>query len=213
MYTAADLFCGVGGAAMGLNKAGFEIIDGFDIASQPNYPFIFNQEDALIQDLSEYDFIWASPPCQNYSWASKKHRNAGKEYPDLIDATRILLKKSNRPYIIENVVGAPLINPIRLCGTMFPELKVFRHRIFESNIDLKVEMKCDHTGHKAMEYRSKGGDFYIVAGHMPGTFAEWSDAMGIFHARNRKELAEAIPPAYSEYLGKQVIQWLNNLKN
>lgn len=212
-YTCLDLFCGAGGAAKGLSEAGFAIIHGVDIAAQPNYPFYFYQndfQDLTINQLQEYDFIWASPPCQNYSFASKRHRNAGKEYPDYIGKTRDLLKKSEVPYIIENVVGAPLINPVRLCGTMFPELRVFRHRLFESNIPITVPMKCSHEGHKAIEYRYKGGDFYIVAGHMPGTLQEWSNAMGIYHMKTKKELAESIPPAYSKYLGLQVIEWLNN---
>lgn len=204
---ALDLFCGAGGASKGISNCGFEVW-GIDIDSQPSYPFNFIQDDAIEfmkAGLDEFDFIWASPPCQAYSFASAKHRNSGKEYPDLVASTRKYLVKSNKPYIIENVVGAPLINPVRLCGTMFPVLKVFRHRLFESNCNLVVDMKCDHTGHKAIEYRYKGGDFFIVAGHMPGTIKEWSDAMGI-NWMTKKELTQAIPPAYSEYLVRQIIK-------
>lgn len=211
---ALDLYCGAGGVSKGLENAGFTEIIGVDINPQPNYPYNFYCEDAvdfMAYGLDYWDAIFASPPCQAYSWASAKHRNVGKEYPDLIGITRDYLKASGKPYIIENVVGAPLENPVMLCGTMFPGLKVFRHRLFESNIPLKVEMKCEHKGHKVKETRAKGGDFFTVAGHFCGTIAEWSDAMGI-HWMNRKEIVEAIPPAYSEYLGRQVIEYINDIR-
>ncbi len=120
-----------------------------------------------------------------------------------------MLQNSGKPYIIENVVGAPLINPVRLCGTMFPNLKVFRHRLFESNIPLKVEMECKHEGHTVKTRRSSPGDFYTVAGHWVGTTLEWSEAMGITWMV-KSELAQAIPPVYSKYLVKQVINDKSN---
>ena len=203
---ALDLFCGAGGASCGIKQAGYEVY-GVDNVAQPNYPFEFFEEDAVAfmqNGLDDFDFIWASPPCQAYSWASALRRNEGTEYADLVEITREYLVASGKPYIIENVVGAPLIHPVRLCGTMFPELKVFRHRLFESNCNLKVEMECAHNGHKAKERRTDGGDFYTVAGHWVGTTAEWSDAMGITWM-TKKELAQAIPPVYSKYLAKQVI--------
>jgi DNA (cytosine-5)-methyltransferase 1 len=210
---ALDLFCGAGGASCGIRRAGFTEIWGVDKRSMANYPFEFIQEDAMEfmqAGLSDFDFIWASPPCQAYSWSGAQHRNRGKEYPDLVAATRELLVASGKPYIIENVVGAPLIHPVRLCGTMFPgKLKVFRHRLFESNCNLKVEMKCDHKGHKAKERRNDNGDFFTVAGHNTGTYAEWADAMGI-DWMTKQELAQAIPPLYSEYLVKQVINETSN---
>jgi DNA (cytosine-5)-methyltransferase 1 len=107
-------------------------------------------------------------------------------------------------------VGAPLINPVVLCGTMFPgKLKIFRHRLFESNVPLVVDMECAHNGHKAKERRDDSGDFFTVAGHWVGTTAEWSDAMGI-DWMTKSELAQAIPPLYSEYLVKQVINEIND---
>lgn len=209
MKKALDLFCGAGGASMGIYLAGYEVT-GVDISHQPNYPFNFIKADAVeyLEELLEsriidYDFIWASPPCQAYTWSAKKHVNAGKEYPDLVDIIRELLIKTGKPYIIENVPGAPLNNPVVLCGTMFPDLKVFRHRLFESNFPLVVEMQCSHAGHKAMETRKSGGDFYTVAGHFVGTTEEWGNAMGIEWMK-KKELTQAIPPDYAYYLVSQI---------
>ena len=127
-----DLFCGAGGATMGLHRAGFEVV-GVDIHLQPNYPFEFIQADALELNLEGYDAYWASPPCQCYSKAAIGSRNAGVIYPDLINKTRKRLLLTSKPYVIENVVGAPLIFPTYLEGTMFG-LGVLRRRLFESNI-------------------------------------------------------------------------------
>lgn len=208
MLSVCDLFCGGGGAAVGLRKAGFKIIEGFDHKAQLNYPFEFFLEDAQTVDIEPYDFIWASPPCQKFSIGT---RDANRDnHPDLVDIIRQKLIASGKPYIIENVPNAPLIDPVQLCGTMFEGLKVFRHRKFESNIPLVVDLKCNHKGHKAKTRRPDNGDFFTVAGHNTGTMQEWSDAMGIHWMTNKKTLAEAIPPAYSEYLGKQVIKWLSN---
>jgi len=206
---ALDLFCGAGGASKGIADAGFEVY-GVDSAHQPNYPFEFIQEDAvqfMSQGLEDFDFIWASPPCQAYSWSSAGRRKEGYEYADLVEVTREFLKNSGKPYIIENVVGAPLINPVRLCGTMFPELKVFRHRIFESNVSLGITRGCAHEGHEAKKRRGDSGDFFTVAGHWVGTTAEWSDAMGI-NWMTKSELAQAIPPAYSYYLSNQIKEFI-----
>lgn len=207
---ALDLYCGAGGASRGIERAGFEV-HGVDIAPQPNYPFEFLLEDAvefMELGLDDFDFIWASPPCQAYSWSSAGRRNDGYEYADLVEITRHYLKKSGKPYIIENVVGAPLVNPVMLCGTMFPCLKVFRHRVFESNVPLIVEMECNHQGHEAKKRREDKGDFFTVAGHWVGTTAEWSDAMKI-DWMTKSELAQAIPPVYSYYLSMQVKDYIN----
>ena len=205
---ALDLFCGAGGASRGIYNAGFDEIVGVDNKPMPNYPYEFFQEDAvefMESGLEAFDFIWASPPCQAYSWSSKGRRNEGYEYADLVELTRHYLKESGKPYIIENVVGAPLLDPVVLCGTMFPELKVFRHRLFESNIDLVVEMKCEHKGHEVKKRRTDTHcDFFTVAGHWVGTSNEWSNAMGIDWMK-KSELAQAIPPVYSEYLTQQII--------
>ena len=142
---ALDLFCGAGGASKGIQDCGFEVI-GVDSASGLNYPGDYFCEDAvdfMAMGLDDFDFIWASPPCQAYSWSSACRRNEGKEYQDLVEITRHYLKESGKPYIIENVVGAPLIDPVMLCGTMFPELKVFRHRLKDTR--LKKEERTRET--------------------------------------------------------------------
>ena len=130
-YKLFDCFSGAGGKAMGYHRAGFEVV-GVDIAMQKNYPFEFHQADALeyLQEHGhEFDAIHASPPCQAYS-VTYSLPNVG-EYPELIEPIRELLISSGKPYVIENVPGAPLINPVELCGSMFG-LNVIRHRRFET---------------------------------------------------------------------------------
>jgi len=127
-----DLFCGAGGASMGYHLAGFEVV-GVDIALQPNYPFEFHQADAMAFPLSGFDAIHASPPCQAYTRMARgllQSQGRAKEHPRLIEPIRARLLESGLPYIIENVEGAPLIRPIRLCGSSFG-LDVQRHRLFE----------------------------------------------------------------------------------
>src|SRR5438309_7313460 len=129
-----DLFCCAGGAGVGYSKAGFEVV-GVDIKPQPNYPLPFVQGDALKLDpkfIALFDAVHASPPCQSYSDLAKRNGNADA-WPRLIEPVRKMLIRSGCPYIIENVEGAPLLNPVVLCGTMFPGLRVLRHRLFESN--------------------------------------------------------------------------------
>jgi len=201
MKRLADLCCKAGGAGMGYHRAGFKVI-GFDIEPQPNYPFEFIQANALELevDLSEFDVIHASPPCQAYTWSAKRWN---KNHPDLIEAFRQKLTESGKPYIIENVVSAPLINPVRLCGRMFG-LGVIRHRLFESNIRLKAPK---HHPHK---WSVKSGKYVTVAGHGgngKSSFALWKSAMGI-DWMTKQELTQAIPPKYTEFLGKQVIEAL-----
>lgn len=191
-----DLFCGAGGAAVGYYRAGFDIV-GVDIVEQPFYPFEFIQADALSLDyefLMSFDAIHASPPCQRYSTASALARRRGVEYPDLYIPVRRMLIASGLPYIIENVPGSPA-RGIGLCGSMFG-LKVKRHRIFESNVTLHLpETPCTCYG--------KTGQFITVAGSM---FAkeEGAAAMGIDWPVDKFQLKEAIPPAYTEFLGKQL---------
>ena len=216
-----DLFCGAGGAAMGihraLEKAGIEHeIHGVDNKPQKNYPFIFHLEDAMTFDLEGYGFYWASPPCQAYSVASVTHRNNGKIYPDLIMDTRQLLLLTRKPFIIENVppAGKLLKNPITLCGTLF-NLGVLRHRCFELSYPILLPKHVKHNG------RIGDGKYFSIAGGAgrwkswgtvyrnisKGTANQWRYAMGI-DWMTRKELTQAIPPAYSEYL---ITQWLKQL--
>lgn len=199
---ALDLFCGAGGAAMGLHRAGFEVT-GVDIKPQKRFPFHFIQGDALDADLNGYDFAWASPPCQRYTRAQNAAKNA-HSHPDLIPAIREKLKAWGGPWIIENVVGAPLIVPVVVCGLAL-NLKVKRHRLFESNLNIHGTVCPSHAQ-----------DYYVIFGHecrnrrhgkaagRKNKIAVGREAMGI-DWMTRGELSEAIPPAYSEFLGRQVI--------
>lgn len=212
-----DLYCCAGGAGAGYAKAGFDVV-GVDINPQPNYPFEFHQADAvefLIEHGGEFDAIHASPPCQDHTTLTKGNR--GREgwvddHVDLVDATRRGLVASGRPWVIENVVGSPLLDPTRLCGLMF-DLKVFRHRLFESNIELDEPGHPTHKGHRVAGWRhgvKHDGDMFAVygSGGGKGTVQEWQDAMGIYHTGSRRELAEAIPPAYTEFIGRQLLAHL-----
>jgi DNA (cytosine-5)-methyltransferase 1 len=203
---ALDLFCGAGGASMGLHLAGFDVT-GVDIRPQPNYPFDLITFDALALEINwaPFDFVWASPPCQAYT-SMLYHGLGTKEHPDLVAATRAKLEMSGLPYIIENVVGAPLHNAVMLCGTMFG-LDVRRHRLFESNIMLMAPSVHEDCQRGGIRKRGDGGRLYRVYGHEVGTVEEWGGAMGI-DWMSKPELAQAIPPAYSEYLALQVIEQL-----
>ena len=194
---ALDLFCCGGGAGMGLHLAGFEVT-GVDILPQPKYPFKFIQADATTFDCSVFDFIWASPPCQAFTRARKLQGNV---HQDLIEVTRQLLKKSSKPYVIENVVGAPLLNPVMLCGSMFPNLMTYRHRIFESNFKIEPPKNCDHKLKQAKMGRPVGADEFIqVVGHFSNVPLA-QKAMGIDWL-GQKHLAQAIPPAYSKHIAE-----------
>jgi len=197
-----DLFCCGGGAGMGYHQAGFEVT-GVDIAPQPKYPFVFVLGDALGYVKShghEFDLIHASPPCQAFTPATKQWRKEGKVYEDFISATRGALKATGKPCVIENVVGSPLIGPITLCGAMFG-LKTYRHRLFETSFEV---VEPPHPKHIAPQTKMgrppKEGEFIQVVGHFSGvSFAQ--EAMGISWL-GQKELAQAIPPAYTKYIGE-----------
>ena len=202
---------------MGYHRAGFEVI-GVDIDPQPNFPFEFIQSDALTLDpewVASFDVIHASPPCQSYSDLAKRNRN-GHMWPRLIEPVRDMLNRSGRPYIIENVEGAPLIEPVVLCGTMFPGLRVIRHRLFESNIDLGVPPHGEHplvfTHDKRKAHYGKlnqDTSFVQVTGGGNCTMKNARDAMGgIDWMKTKTELNESIPPAYTEYLGRQMLEYL-----
>jgi DNA (cytosine-5)-methyltransferase 1 len=208
MVKLLDLFCKAGGAAMGYHRAGFEVT-GVDIKNQKRFPFEFIQADALevLKDkafLNSFDVIHASPPCQTHS--STKHlRNAqGKTTTkiDLIPQTRAALIESGKPYVIENVPGAPLINPIQMCGSAFG-LAVRRHRLFESNFEL-IGSICDHKKQgKPVGIYGSMRDEIPNGGHTAKTIQQAREAMGI-DWMIWGELVEAIPPAYTEFIGKQL---------
>lgn len=215
-----DLYSCSGGAAVGYHRAGFEVV-GVDIIPQPNYPFEHHVGDALeflAAHWWEFDGIHASPPCQSSSAPTKgtnKKRNAEKgiEHPDLIAATRKLLDSTGKPYILENVQGSEVRRDMTLCGLMFG-LKVFRHRYFELGGWTGVApIHPSHRGHRVSGWRhgvKYEGDMFAVYGKGggKGTIPEWQDAMGIDWTDVHHELTEAIPPAYSEYIGKQLMETL-----
>lgn len=218
-----DLFCGAGGAAMGYHRAGFEVI-GVDINPQPHYPFEFHQSDALTYPLDGFDAYHASPPCQGY-FHLKRGENLNS-YPLLIDSIRDIFKPTKKPFCIENIPSAKefLINPIMLCGTMFG-LPLWKHRYFEIYPELfLLTNTCNHKqgtiktdlGEISIPvYCSHGGD--SRKGIRPSRIGwRWRPqenkeiqlyAMGIdWGILPRKSIHEAIPPAYTEYIGKYLIQ-------
>lgn len=210
-----DLFCGVGGCAVGYHRAGFEVV-GVDHRPQPRYPFPIVQADALeyLADHGrEFDAIHTSPPCQRYSIGSKRWQHRGGHHPDLVARTRELLTATGKPWVIENVVGAPLQNAVMLCGTMFG-LRVFRHRIFEASFMLLAPSHPRHNGstgaHRGYSTARSGRNGYVcVAGHN-FQHAAAAAAMGISWTKTRRELSQAIPPAYTEFVGRQLLAALEN---
>ena len=204
MFKLLDLYCCGGGAGYGYSLAGFDVV-GVDIKPQPKYPFKFQQSDAIEfvkKNHHLFDVIHASPPCQAFTRAGTEQRKAGKVYDDFLSETREVLRDIGKPYIIENVPDAPMENPIVLCGSMFG-LKTYRHRLFESNIPLVAPTHPKHIAKNTkMGRKPVQGEFIQVVGHFSGVpFAQ--DAMGIDWL-GQKELAQAIPPAYTQYLGGQL---------
>lgn len=207
-----DLFCCAGGAGMGYSRAGFEVV-GVDIKPQPRYPFEFHQADALeylAEHYQEFDVIHASPPCQRYSRITKV-TGKPENHPDLLQPSVDALKKTGKPYIVENVPGAPMENYLMLCGTMFG-LQVFRHRLFMCNPQIIMSpMSCNHDDRSSNG--GKNGDQkhpeakYITVTSAVSPISKAKKAMGI-DWMNRAELVEAIPPAYTEWLGRQMIACL-----
>lgn len=227
-----DLFCCAGGAAMGYHRAGFDVV-GVDIRPQPHYPFYFIQADALEylrKHGREFDAIHASPPCQRYS-SMRRGRWQDREHPDLIEPVRELLKATGKPYVIENVEGAPVKYSLMLCGTMFDlqtteGSQLRRHRLFETSFPIRVQfgekIYCRHNDGSAIGVYGGGPD---AARRRPATIGVWGHAGSVrqrdqldhygIEARRQvmgidwmsgDELSEAIPPVYTEYIGKHLIK-------
>lgn len=192
----ADLFCGAGGAGMGLQRAGFDVV-GFDIVKQPRYPFAFVQQDALTVDLSGFDAVWASPPCQRWSRFTPIRRRI--KHPDLILPSRVLLEASRLPWIIENVPLSPLRAKVVLNGAMFGSCLI-RERLFESNVVL-VQPWYQPLPGAPLHF---GGN---SEGRRVASKDELAAAMGI-DWMTRYELSQAVPPAYSEFLGRHLLKGL-----
>ncbi len=203
-----DLFCGAGGAAMGYSRAGFDVV-GVDINPQPHYPFEIHQADALEycrEHGHEFDAIHASPPCQAFSECTPEtHR---RNHVDLIDPIRQLMLESGKPFVIENVEMArvKLINPIMLCGTMFG-LRIWRHRYFELHPDMFVLTNpCAHGDRPILV--SGQGNKWVDGIRLPNPpVSEKRVAMEIDWMTGN-EITEAIPPTYTEFIGKQLMQYL-----
>jgi DNA (cytosine-5)-methyltransferase 1 len=213
-----DAYCGAGGAGKGYDLAGYEVI-GFDLADQPDYPFEFHKMNALsvivatLTGALRPPALWhTSPPCQA-SCTLTKGTNKGRKYIDLIPATRELLLLTGIPFVIENVQGAKVRRDLTLCGETFG-LGVLRHRYFElGNGAAATQPK--HKEHRGLVRGWRHGVYqdgpYLAVygeGGGKGTVAEWQQAMGIDWTDDRKAIAEAIPPAYTEYIGKQLIDTL-----
>lgn len=210
-----DLFCGAGGAAMGYHRAGFEVV-GVDIKPQPQYPFEFRQDDAfsyLAECGESFDAIHASPPCQSYSTTAALHDG---RYPRWIKPLGMMLDWLGHPFIIENVAGARehMRNPVTLCGSSF-DLAVRRHRLFETSWPVMFPPQCRHdlqprpidvtgTGGRRLGPRFDGGG---GNSRKPLNLTDAREAMGI-DWMTRPELSEAIPPAYTEWLGEQLLSHL-----
>ena len=213
-----DLYCGAGGAAMGYHRAGFDVV-GVDLAAQSNYPFEFHQYGALEfldtynvhadVDGLRFDAIHASPPCQRYIRSGNVDRD---KHPDLLGPTRELLEQTGLPWVIENVPGAPMRPDVVLCGSVFG-LEVRRHRWFELSWgEPLMTLACDHSRPVAGVYGHAHGAGGAAPGMLPSDHPTWSRAMGI-DWMTTAELADAIPPAYTELIGAQLLGHLTSLGN
>jgi len=213
-----DLFCHDGGAAMGYHRAGFDVV-GIDIVDRPEYPFMFVMRDALEVPLQGFDAYHASPPCQAFTTMSNRHRgNGGKadSHVDLIDAIRQRLVGTGKPWVIENVPGArkELRNPVTLSGGMFG-LRVDRPRLFESNVLLlapeptrvvnPIGVYGKAPDGRRLSTRVDGSEQRAAA-----SLDEAREAMGMPWASWRG-CAEAIPPAYTEHIGRQLLAHIGAL--
>ncbi len=211
-----DLYCCAGGASVGYAQAGFEVT-GVDIDAQPDYPFTFIQASALdvLRDktfINQFDVIAASPPCQNETTLTKGNRGRGweDEHIDMITPTRELLELTGKPYVIENVASSTLNPDFMLCGLTFG-LQVFRHRYFEiSGFKVDAPKHPSHKGHRVSGWRhgvKYEGDMVAVYGDGggKGSISTWQRAMGMDWTRSKKHIAEAIPPAYSKFIGEQLM--------
>jgi DNA (cytosine-5)-methyltransferase 1 len=198
-----DLFCKAGGAGFGYDLAGFDVV-GVDHEPQPHYPFEFILADALTFPLHGFDLIHASPVCKGYSATAVLN---DVEHPRQVEAVRQRLAASRIPYVIENVDGAPLRDPVVLCGAMFAGLRTYRHRLFEASFPVPQPPEPVHAAPLAKMGRPvRPGEWIQVVGHFSDVAAART-AMGI-PWMTRDELAQAIPPAYTRHVGLAALAWL-----
>jgi DNA (cytosine-5)-methyltransferase 1 len=207
-----DLFCGAGGAAMGYHRAGFDVV-GVDNRPQPRYPFEFHQADAMTYPLAGFDVIHASPPCQDHSPLRSVAGEHGTGW--MLPTTRDRLSAQPLPWVIENVAAADARADFMLCGTMFG-LRTYRHRRFE--IDPRIPalfMVPEHPRHKAPAPTRKrveawaNGAFISATGHAGSFYGP--AGLGIDWMIG-EELSQAIPPAYTEYIGCQLLKVLERIE-
>jgi DNA (cytosine-5)-methyltransferase 1 len=217
---ALDLFCCAGGAGVGLARAGFEVT-GVDIVPRKRYPHAFVQADAMTFDLSGYDLIWASPPCQGYS--AMRHAKGAVGAARMIAAVRERMP-ADTLWVIENVEGAAseMVEPVTLCGSMFglasQGCRLQRHRLFEANFTID-QRDCDHDdrpvigvygGHARKRSARSGGrgtkDVWD-GGHR----AAASEALGGVDWMTLAEMSECIPPDYAEYVGRAAVSELRKI--
>lgn len=204
-----DLFCGAGGTSMGYYRAGFEV-EGVDIKPQPHYPFKFYRADALEFPLEGYDAYHASPPCQfasvcvhpGVNWRKLREKN-----PDLITPIREKLLIMGKPFVIENVPGSPLVNYIKLDGTMFG-LKTIKERWFEPHFFELPLLRITPFNANGLVKR---GIFAGIMRHGKDSIEKTkrqhlAEAYQIDWGLNREELRQAIPPTYTEYIGRYLMQ-------
>lgn len=204
-----DLFCKEGGGAVGYAQAGFDVV-GVDIEPQPRYPFKFIQADAVefldkLEPWDAFNAVHASPPCQGYS---KAQRLRGNDHERLISATRAAIWATGLPYVIENVEEArnELINPVMLCGSMFG-LRLYRHRYFECSFPVTEPLHGQHYLRQVKMGRPAAANEILQP---VGNFSGVEDArvaMAMPWA-SRDGLREAIPPAYSLYIGGRLLEHL-----
>jgi DNA (cytosine-5)-methyltransferase 1 len=207
-----DLFCCEGGAGTGYARAGFDVT-GVDIEHKDKNPHPLIVADAIEyarEHAHEYDAIHASPPCQSYSKAMK---HLATPQPMLIDAVREILTASGKPWVIENVVGAPLANDtdlfgrhgVELCGTMFG-LRIYRHRIFETNFQLPLPpAPCDHSRHAMNPHRSEGRERIYAEHGRQDPEKLWAKEMGV-EWMSRHGAREAVPPCFTEWIGRELLR-------
>lgn len=211
-----DLCCCGGGCSVGYWRAGFDVV-GVDHAPQPDYPFLFHRADALTFPLAGFDAYAASPPCK--VWTSLKHTARAATlfdvHQDLIGKVRDRLTETGKPYVIENVPGAPLINPVTYCGSSFG-LQVRRHRLFEANWPL-IAPPCRHEDQPVVlgVYGTGGGDSGRAArgggGGVKVSGRAAAEALGIDWTTDQRRLSQAIPPAYTEHIGYQLIEYIGQV--
>ncbi len=200
-YRLLDLFCGAGGSAVGYHRAGFEVV-GVDNKPQKHFPFEFHLADAMTYPLDGFDVIHASPPCQAFTNARVIH---GRSHPDLLTPVRNRLLTMSCMWVIENVPNAPMRKNLVLCGSQFGlgdgELGLIRHRWFEFSKPLLFLPSLCHHKPQTISVFGHGGHIYHGV-------ESWRRAMGI-DWMSRDELSQAIPPAYTEFIGRKLMEHLN----